>query len=121
MSDADCNDNDPTTEDTCSGKGCEATCSAEEVTDCIDGDEICPSACHGYTDGDCQIYGLGKTAIIDENTETIRVIKRPEYNDRKMLIRDLFRAGFPVVPFRTCIQRKVFEIIGLFDENLQIG
>ena len=59
--------------------------------------------------------------LVEEDGKPIRVITRPEYADRRMLIRDLFRSGFPVVPFRTCIQRRVFEKIGLFDESLRIG
>ncbi|NQT03587.1 MAG: glycosyltransferase, partial [Planctomycetes bacterium] len=59
--------------------------------------------------------------LIDENSKPIRVIKRPEYTDRKTLIRDLFHCGFPVVPFRTCIRRSVFDKIGFFDENLRIA
>ena len=59
--------------------------------------------------------------LIDENSKPIRVIERPEYTDRKLLIRDLFRCGFPVVPFRTCIRRSVFDKIGFFDEELLVG
>ena len=59
--------------------------------------------------------------LIDENSKPIRVIERPEYTDRKTLIRDLFRCGFPVVPFRTCIRRSVFDKIGFFDENLRMA
>jgi glycosyltransferase involved in cell wall biosynthesis/ADP-heptose:LPS heptosyltransferase len=59
--------------------------------------------------------------LIDENEKPIRVIERSEYPDQKSLIRDLFRSGFPVVPFRTCIRRSVFDKIGFFDEDLLIG
>ncbi|MHC4682881.1 MAG: FkbM family methyltransferase [Planctomycetota bacterium] len=59
--------------------------------------------------------------LIDENDKPIRVIERSEYPDQKSLIRDLFRSGFPVVPFRTCIRRSVFDKIGFFDEDLLIG
>ena len=59
--------------------------------------------------------------LIDENSKPIRVIKRPDYTNRKTLIRDLFHCGFPVVPFRTCIRRSVFDKIGFFDENLRIA
>ncbi|MBN2590858.1 MAG: glycosyltransferase [Sedimentisphaerales bacterium] len=59
--------------------------------------------------------------LIDENAKPIRVIKRPEYSNRNLLIRDLFKNGFPVVPFRTCIKRSVFDKIGFFDEGLLIG
>jgi len=59
--------------------------------------------------------------LIDENDNPIRLIKRPEYTDRKSLIRDLFRCGFPIVPFRTCIRRSVFDRTGFFDENLRMA
>jgi len=59
--------------------------------------------------------------LIDENDKPIRVIERPEYSDRKIFIRDLFRYGFPIVPFRTCIRRSVFDMIGLYDEELVVG
>ncbi len=59
--------------------------------------------------------------LINENDNTIHFIKRPEYSDRKLLIRDLFRCGFPVVPFRTCIRKSVFDKIGLFDEKLLVA
>ncbi|MCH7555844.1 MAG: glycosyltransferase [Planctomycetes bacterium] len=59
--------------------------------------------------------------LIDENSKPIRVIERPEYTDRRLLIRDLFHCGFPVVPFRTCIRRSVFDKIGFFDEELLVG
>jgi glycosyltransferase involved in cell wall biosynthesis len=59
--------------------------------------------------------------LIDENSKSIRVIKRPEYKNTRMLIRDLFHCGFPVVPFRTCIRKSVFDKIGLFDENLRMA
>jgi FkbM family methyltransferase len=59
--------------------------------------------------------------LIDESGKPIRVIKRPEYSDRKCLIRDLFRCGYPVVPFRTCIRKSVFDKIGFFDEKLLVA
>jgi len=59
--------------------------------------------------------------LIEDNGEPIRIIKRPEYTDRRMLIRDLFQCGFPVVPFRTCIRKRVFEKIGLFDDSLRMA
>ena len=59
--------------------------------------------------------------LIDENDRPLRVIERPQYHDRKFLIRDLFRCGFPVVPFRTCIRKSVFDKIGLFDEKLLVA
>jgi len=59
--------------------------------------------------------------LIDRNDKPIKIIKRPEYTDRKSLIRDLFRHGYPIVPFRTCIRRSVFDKIGFFDESLLVG
>lgn len=59
--------------------------------------------------------------LIDKNLKPIRAIQRPEYSERRSLIRDMFRCGFPVVPFRTCMRRSVFDKIGLFDEGLVVG
>jgi pentatricopeptide repeat protein len=59
--------------------------------------------------------------LIDENSKPIRVINRPEYTNRKTLIRDLFHCGFPVIPFRTCIKKSALNKIGLFDEELLVG
>ncbi|MBN1974914.1 MAG: glycosyltransferase [Sedimentisphaerales bacterium] len=59
--------------------------------------------------------------LIDENSKPIRIIERPQYSDRNILISSLFRNGFPVVPFRTCIKRSVFDKIGFFDEQLLVG
>ena len=42
--------------------------------------------------------------LIDENNKPLRIMKKPEYQDRKHLIRDLFRAGHPIVPFRLGIR-----------------
>jgi len=71
--------------------------------------ERCPDADLIYCD-DC---------LIEEDCKPIRVIERPEYTDRKLLIRDLFRCGFPIVPFRTCIRKSVFDRIGLFDDGFR--
>jgi glycosyltransferase involved in cell wall biosynthesis len=60
-------------------------------------------------------------SLIDEDDKPIRVITRPDYADTKLLIRDLFHCGYPVVPFRTCIRSSVFEKIGLYDESLLVG
>ncbi len=59
--------------------------------------------------------------LMDEEERPLRVIKRPEYAERKFLIRDLFRCGFPVVPFRGCIKKSVFEKIGLYEESLLVA
>lgn len=60
-------------------------------------------------------------SLIDENDKPIRVIERPEYADTKSLVRDLFRCGYPVVPFRTCIRKSVFDKIGFYDEGLLVA
>jgi glycosyltransferase involved in cell wall biosynthesis len=59
--------------------------------------------------------------LIDENGNPLNVMKKPEYKDRRHLIRDLFRAGHPIVPFRLGIRRSVFEKIGFYDESLLVG
>ena len=59
--------------------------------------------------------------LIDENSNPIRIIERKEYSDRNILIRDFFRNGFPIIPFRTCIKRTVFDKIGFFDEKLLVA
>ena len=59
--------------------------------------------------------------LIDEDGKPTRVSENPEYPDRKSLIRDLFRYGCPIVPFRTCIRKSVFDKIGFFDEDLLVG
>jgi glycosyltransferase involved in cell wall biosynthesis len=59
--------------------------------------------------------------LIDENSKPIRIMNKPEYQDRRYLIRDLFRAGHPVVPFRLGIKRTVYDKIGLYDEKLKVG
>ena len=45
-------------------------------------------------------------------------MKRPEYSDSKALISELFRYGWAILPFRTCIRKSVFDKIGLYDERL---
>jgi glycosyltransferase involved in cell wall biosynthesis/ADP-heptose:LPS heptosyltransferase len=59
--------------------------------------------------------------LIDENSTPIRMMNKSEYQDRRYLIRDLFRAGHPIVPFRLGIRRSVFDKIGFYDEDLLIG
>jgi len=59
--------------------------------------------------------------LIDDQDKPIRVINRPEYSDPKAFISDLFRCGFPVVHFKTCIRRSVFDKIGLYDERLIVA
>ncbi|OHB79357.1 MAG: hypothetical protein A2Z25_15860 [Planctomycetes bacterium RBG_16_55_9] len=59
--------------------------------------------------------------LIDEKDQPLRLMKKPEYQDRRHLIRDLFRAGHPIVPFRFGIRRSVFDRIGFYDEDLLVG
>jgi GT2 family glycosyltransferase len=59
--------------------------------------------------------------LIDENGHPVRIMKKPEYQDRRHLIRDLFSAGHPIVPFRLGIRRSVFDKIGFYDEDLLVG
>jgi Flp pilus assembly protein TadD len=59
--------------------------------------------------------------LIDGNSKPIRIMNKPEYQDRRHLIRDLFRAGHPIIPFRFGIKRSVFDKIGFYDEDLLIG
>lgn len=55
--------------------------------------------------------------LINEEYKILRIVKRTQYTDRNLLIRDMFQNGFPVIPFRTCIRRSVFDKIGFFNEN----
>jgi glycosyltransferase involved in cell wall biosynthesis len=59
--------------------------------------------------------------LVDENVKPIRIIERPEYSNRKSLIRDIFRCGYPIIPFRTCIRKSVIDKIGFYDEDLIVG
>ncbi len=59
--------------------------------------------------------------LIDQNGRPLNLMRKPEYQDRRHLIRDLFRAGHPIVPFRLGIRRSVFEKIGFYDETLLVG
>jgi glycosyltransferase involved in cell wall biosynthesis len=60
--------------------------------------------------------------FIDDNSRPIRIVKRPEYTDEKLLIRDLFRCGFPIVQFNhTCLRKSVFDRIGFYEEKLVIA
>ena len=59
--------------------------------------------------------------LIDQNGNPLTVMKKPEYPDRRHLIRDLFRAGHPIVPFRLGLRKSVFEKIGFYDETLLVG
>ena len=59
--------------------------------------------------------------LIDDRSKPIQIMNKPEYRDRRHLIRDLFRAGHPILPFRLGIRRSVFDKIGFYDEDLLIG
>jgi glycosyltransferase involved in cell wall biosynthesis len=59
--------------------------------------------------------------LIDEVGNPIKVMNKPEYQDRRHLIRDLFRRGHPIVPFRLGLRRSVFDKIGLYDETLMVA
>jgi len=59
--------------------------------------------------------------LIDGDGKPIKVMNKPEYQDRRHLIKDLFRQGHPVIPFRLGIRKRVFDKIGLYDETLMIG
>jgi len=59
--------------------------------------------------------------LIDEQDKPIRVINRPEYSNPDGIISDMFRCGFPVVHFKTCIKRSVFDKLGLYDERLIVA
>lgn len=59
--------------------------------------------------------------LIDTNSNPIRVMKKPEYQDRRHMVRDLLRAGHPIVPFRLGIRKSVFDKIGLYDEKLMVA
>jgi glycosyltransferase involved in cell wall biosynthesis len=59
--------------------------------------------------------------LVDEAGHPITTMRMPEYQDCRCMIRDLFRAGHPVVPFRLGIRRSVFDKIGFYDEALLVG
>ncbi len=50
-----CNDNDPCSQDVMTGSAanCNVTCGYTPVSDCISGDQCCPTGCHAINDGDC--------------------------------------------------------------------
>ncbi|MHC4365321.1 MAG: glycosyltransferase [Planctomycetota bacterium] len=59
--------------------------------------------------------------LIDAGSNPIRVMKKPEYQDRRHMIKDLFRAGHPIIPFRLGIRKSVFDKIGFYDEKLMVA
>lgn len=58
---------------------------------------------------------------IDEEDRPISKMNKPEYSDQNALISDLFRWGWAIVPFRTCIRKSVFDKIGYYDERLIVS
>ncbi|HOK65214.1 MAG TPA: glycosyltransferase [Anaerohalosphaeraceae bacterium] len=62
-----------------------------------------------------------KTILIDEEGRTIQVHQQLEFSDSNQLIREFFHAGFPLLPFRTMIRRRVFEQIGEYDPSLWVA
>jgi glycosyltransferase involved in cell wall biosynthesis len=58
--------------------------------------------------------------FIDEQDNPLRVLNRPEYPDGCVPIPELFRRGYPIVPFRTCIRKSVFDKIGSYDPHLVV-
>jgi len=59
--------------------------------------------------------------LINVNGEPLTVMRKPEYQDRRHLIRDLFRQGHPVVPFRLGLRKSIYDKIGLYDETLVVA
>jgi glycosyltransferase involved in cell wall biosynthesis len=58
---------------------------------------------------------------MDEQGRSIKILRQPEYTERRHLIRDMFRCAYPVIQPRGLLRRTVFDTIGLFDESLLIG
>jgi glycosyltransferase involved in cell wall biosynthesis/radical SAM superfamily enzyme YgiQ (UPF0313 family)/ADP-heptose:LPS heptosyltransferase len=59
--------------------------------------------------------------IIDVDDKPVRELRQFEYEDRRYLIRDMFRCGYPVIQPRGCIKKSVFEKIDCYDESLVVG
>jgi hypothetical protein len=49
----DCDDQDPSTEDTLVGSGCQTMCKHQPITTCRSGDGFCPASCNQSNDADC--------------------------------------------------------------------
>jgi glycosyltransferase involved in cell wall biosynthesis/ADP-heptose:LPS heptosyltransferase len=58
---------------------------------------------------------------IDQEDKPISITNKPEYSDQNTLISDLFRWGWAILPFRTCIRKSVFDKIGFYDELLIVS
>lgn len=61
------------------------------------------------------------TLLLNEEGKALRVHQRKEFQNPNYLIQEIFQAGFPIVPFRTCIRRRVFEKIGEYDPSLWVA
>lgn len=61
------------------------------------------------------------TLLLNEEGKALRVHQRQEFQNPNYLIREIFQAGFPIIPFRTCIRRRVFEKIGEYDPSLWVA
>ncbi len=64
-----CDDSDACTVDTLTGSAanCDAECSYEPVTDCINGDDCCPTGCNEGNDDDCADPCAGVTDCINDD------------------------------------------------------
>lgn len=59
--------------------------------------------------------------LMDAEGKPLRVIARRHYGGPDEIVRDLFRNGYPIVPFRTCLRKRVFDKIGLYDPQLHVA
>ncbi len=59
--------------------------------------------------------------LMDADGKPLRVISRRHYAGPDDMVRDLFRNGYPIVPFRTCIRKRIFDKIGLYDPHLHVA
>jgi len=65
--DVDCNDNNLSTKDICSGTP--RKCSHTKITECINGDNYCPSGCSYENDNDCEKPKEVSPEIVDCGTD----------------------------------------------------
>jgi glycosyltransferase involved in cell wall biosynthesis len=59
--------------------------------------------------------------LIDHQGRPIRIIEQPEYADRRQLIRDMLRCGYPIIQPRGCFKRSAIDRIGCYDEQLPVA
>lgn len=59
--------------------------------------------------------------LVDADGKPMRIIERKEYAAPSEIVRELFLNGYPIVPFRTCIRKRVFDKIGLYDPALHVA